>query len=313
MRRFAWSDDLPVIGKLPFEDVMQVLRDMGDMEEAADLEQTYNRAFSEQGVLGETEKGYEWWRFWDRPWSHTGHTLGYLAPADPASEVQPLQHASAVVPDDTLKNARVKITLDNFYVAAYPGLGTHSILLQFYIHNQVKDKGEHLYFNLLCSARDGDHATVHGAPLFQGLNVGLEGIVLGVYAVNIQSSGDEKLLSFLKGDLFKEGLKLLTTIQPATALFSSAMHHLTTQVAQHYKSKVLELKLGLDFSKITSRYQLKEGSYIAVQLRERDPNIWMWDEWVYQKKSGLVVSKANMKRRIPHNYFIFSISRYINP
>jgi hypothetical protein len=302
MSRFTWSDDIPVIGSLPLDEMTSKLREMEDVETAADLEEARNVWSSERGVLGSAEEGNEWWRFWDRPWSHTGYTLGHLALPNSNDELQPIQHASATAPDDTLKNTRIKITLDTFYVASYPGLGgTHRILLKFYTRNQVQGKSEHLHFNIFCNAREGDHASVQGIPIFLGLKVGAQGIVLGVYTVNVQDSGDEKLLGFLKSDLFKDGLKLLNAVQPATALLSSAMQHLTTYVAGRWKNaKVQELELGLDFSKVPTHYRLKEGSYIAVQMRESDQESWMWDEWIYERKNGLVVSKANTKRRIPY-------------
>jgi hypothetical protein len=316
MSQFTWSDDIPVIGRMPLDEVKAKLSEMGDAETAADLDAARNRFSSKRGVLGPTDGGNEWWRFWDRPWTHTGYTFGYLAQAGSnnkpsKNDLRAIQHAAAIPSDDTLKNTRVKITLDAFYVASYPGLGTHQILLKFYTRNQVKGKTEDLHFNIFCSARKGDHATVHGSPIFVGLNVGAQGIVLGFYTVNVRSSGDDTFLNFLRSDLFKGGLQLLTAVQPAIALFSSTMQNLATYIANREKNaKVQEFELGLDFSKSATVYHLNEGSYIAVQIPEKDQPIWMWDEWVYQTRSCLVVNKANTKRRIPYNYLIFSISKY---
>lgn len=315
MSRYSWSDDIPVIGELPLDEVASKLREMGDVEALSDLEQARSVWSSERGVLDGKEVQSEWWHFWGRPWSHTGHEIGYLAPANASGNLQTFQHVSSGSADDSLKGARIKITLDTFYVASYPGLhGSHRILLKFYSQNQVQGKSEHLHYNVLCNARDGEHASVQGVPIFLGLKVGPQGILLGIYTVNVQNSTDEKIFGFLKSDVFQDGLKLLNAVQPATALFSSVMQHLATQVAGRWiNAKVQELQVGLDFSTISTRPKLKEGSYIAVQMPPRALDGWKWDEWIYESNNGLVVSIKNRKRRIPFNYLIFSISKYVEP
>jgi hypothetical protein len=73
---------------------------------------------------------------------------------------------------------------------------------------------------------------------------------------------------------------------------------------------VQDFYLGLDFSNITTRARLAEGSYIAVQISESMKLAWDWDEWVYDPSSGQVVNDYDRTELIPYNYIIFSVSRY---
>ena len=119
--------------------------------------------------------------------------------------------------DASLKNARIKITLDRLRVASYPGGGLHRVLFDFYAQNQVPGGAEDLHFNATFRVREGEHAAVVGFPIFIGLNVGTEGVAFRCYTVNVANEEDERLLGFLESDTFKSGLRLATTAQPAIA------------------------------------------------------------------------------------------------
>jgi hypothetical protein len=68
--------------------------------------------------------------------------------------------------------------------------------------------------------------------------------------------------------------------------------------------------MGLDFSAISTRARLAEGSYLAVQIPETIQAVWDWSQWVYNPVSGRVVNKDDGTQLIPYNYIVFSISRY---
>jgi hypothetical protein len=122
---------------------------------------------------------------------------------------------------------------------------------------------------------------------------------------------DEAALSFLESDVFKGGLKLASTVQPAIAPLSAMAKGLTETIAKRKKNApVQDFYLGLDFSNITTRARLAEGSYIAVQIPESMKLAWDWDEWVYDPSSGQVVNDYDRTELIPYNYIIFSVSRY---
>src|SRR5271157_4954641 len=139
-----WFDDLPVVGRLSPEYAATKLREVGEDEEAARLEES-----SREGTAVEKSPGglQAWWLFQDRPWQHTAHAFGYLALSAPGTELRPIQHAGNIEPDLALQNSRITITLDRLRVADYPGRGTHRILFDFAAQNQVPGGVEPLHFN----------------------------------------------------------------------------------------------------------------------------------------------------------------------
>ena len=302
-------DDLPVLGKLPPELAAQKLREIGDDATAEALERSAAQG-DDQAV---SFAAGDWlWPFHDKPWQHTAHAFGFLPPAPPGDELIPIRHASNMAADASLKNARIKITLDRLRVASYPGGGLHRVLFDFYAQNQVPGGTEDLHFNATFRVREGQHAAVIGFPIFVGLNVGAEGVAFRCYTVNVANDGDEKLLGFLESDVFKAGLRLATTAQPAIAPFTATALGLTKAIAAHSRNvPVQDVALGLDFSSIATRARLAEGSYLAVQMSEADNAAWNWDQWAYNPVSGQIVSRADSKSFIPHNYLVFSISRFV--
>jgi hypothetical protein len=298
-----WFSDLPVLGKLPRDKVAEKLRELGEDEAA-------------HAVLlprmPETSRVYgSWWPSLNRAWQHTAHTFGYLAPAAPGDELLSIRHAGNIEADVTLKKARIKITLDRLRVADYPGSGTHRILFDFYAQNQVPNSIEHLHFNATYRAREAEQAAILGFPIFVGLTVGSDGVAFKCYTVNVKNEGDETFLNCLESDVFKAGLKLGTTLQPAIAPLSGLVLALTKTIASRHRNvPVQEFYLGLDFSNIPTRARLAEGAYIAVQIPETMQGVWDWGEWAYNPARGQVVSRSNQGQLIPYNYLIFSVSRY---
>jgi hypothetical protein len=224
----------------------------------------------------------------------------------------PILHAGNIRPQEDLKKSRIKITLDSLRVAAYPGTGVHHVLFDFYAQNQIAGKNvEHLHFNASYRAREGERAAILGYPIFLGLNVGGEGVMFKCYTVNVKNESDEALLNFLDSDVFKAGLKLAKTAQPAIAPLSQMALGLTRTLASRNKNvPVQDFYLGLDFSAVPTRARLSEGSYIAVQIPEALQTIWDWQDWVYNPGNGQIVNKADTAKLIPHNYLVFSVSRY---
>jgi hypothetical protein len=220
----------------------------------------------------------------------------------------PILHAGNITPDRTLKNARIKITLDRMHVAEYPGRGTHHILFDFYAQNQVVGGVEHLHFNASYKARQGEQAAILGYPIFVGLGVSNEGVAFKCYTVNVKNEEDEAFLGFLESDVFKSGLTLATAVQPAIAPLSGMAFAITKSIAgRHRNVPVQEFYLGLDFSSVPTRARLARGSYLAVQIPESDQKAWDWGAWVYDAASGQVVTKEE-KGPMNLNYLIFSVS-----
>lgn len=306
MSASTWFDDLPVLGKLPPAQAAAKLRALGEVETAAALEAAQGEVMRGPVFGG----GRGWWPFQDKAWQHTAHAFGYLAPAPPDSGPLPIRHAGNIAADPTLKNARLKLTLDRLRVAEYPGGGTHRVLFDFYAQNQVPGHVEHLHFNATHRVREGEQAAVLGYPLFVGLNVGTEGMAFKCFTVNVRNDADQTFLSFLESDVFKAGLQLASTVQPVLAPFSQMAIALTKTIASHHENvPVQDFYMGLDFSTIPTRARLAEGAYLAVQIPETLQAVWDWSQWVYNPGGGQVVNNADPTRLIPYNYIVFSVSR----
>lgn len=301
-----WFDDRPILGKLPLERAAVKLREVGEEQAAAQLEEATTQ---EAATLGKGPQ--KRWPFGDRPWQHTAHTFGHLAPAPPGGDMLPIRDAGNIAADETLKNGRIKITLDRLRVADYPGGSTHRVLFDFYAQNQVPGQVEHLHFNAAYRVREGEQAAIRGYPIFVGLNVGSEGVAFKCFTVNVSNDADETFLGFLESDAFKAGLQLATTVQPAIGLFSETALGLTKAIAARNRNvPVQDFYLGLDFKSIAMGVRLAEGSYLAVQIPETFQTVWDWGQWVYSPAQGRVVNKADPTQLIPYNYLVFSISRY---
>src|SRR2546421_179729 len=224
----GWFDDLPVIGKLPPEQAIIKLREVGEDDVADMLEMTQEaetKAFRSPDFRS-------WLHLQDRPWEHTAHTFGYLAPASPGNAPLPIQSIGAVAADASLKHARIKITLSRLRVASYPGGGMHRVLLHFFAQNQLPHNKEDLHFNATYRVREGEHAGIHGYPIFIGLNVGDEGLSFRCHTINVSNDQDEAFLDFLESDVFKAGLKLVNTAQPVIAPFSELALGIATTIAK---------------------------------------------------------------------------------
>ncbi len=306
-----WFDDVPVLGRMSPAQAAAKLHEIGEDETANAL---LSREVRAKGLMMGAEEGpWEMVKglFRPRAWQHTAHAFGYLAPAPAGDEMLPIKNAGNIEPDSSLKNARVKITLDRLRVADYPGGGMHQVLFDFYAQNQAQDKVEHLHFNATYRVREGEHAATVGYPIFVGLNVGSEGLAFKCFTVNVRNDDDEALLSFLDSDVFKAGLKLATTAQPALAPFSEMALGLTKAIATRNRNvPVQDFYMGLDFSNIPTRARLAEGAYLAVQIPEQEQAIWDWSEWVYNPNTGRVVNRDDPKQLIPYNYLVFSVTRY---
>jgi hypothetical protein len=209
------------------------------------------------------------------------------------------------------KNARIRITLNCLRVAKYPGSGMHNVLFDFYAQNQIPGNVEHLHFNATFRVQEGERAAILGYPIFVGLNVGTAGVAFKCFTVNVKNDDDEAFLGFLESDVFKAGLHLASTMQPAIAPLSGLAVGLTKTIASRHRNvPVQDFYLGLDFGDVPLQARLAEGSYLAVQIPESFQTIWDWSEWVYNPSSGQVVHKADPTQLIPYNYLVFGVSRY---
>src|SRR5262249_33479536 len=154
--------------------------------------------------------------FRDRPppiWLSASHAFGHLPLPSSGGQSLPIRYAGAIEPDVSLRNGRVNIKLDRLRVKAYPGGGTHQVLLDFNARNQGPGGAEALHFNATFRVPEGEHAGVVGHPVFLGLNVGAEGAAFHCRTINVHNEQDEALLRALESDVFRDGLRLATAAQ----------------------------------------------------------------------------------------------------
>src|ERR1700675_3179301 len=96
-----WFDDLPVLGKLPAEVAAAKLEEVGEHDAATALQ-------GSGGAAMQAFASAKWWPFQDKPWQHTAHAFGYLAPSVPTDASLPIRHAGNIAADTSLKSSRIK-------------------------------------------------------------------------------------------------------------------------------------------------------------------------------------------------------------
>ncbi|MCP1220453.1 hypothetical protein NKW45_01165 [Acetobacter orientalis] len=274
--------------------IIEYLREIGD-DETADQ-------FCGQGGTGQS-MGPLWG---NAVWGYTGVLIGYLAPDATGSEIE-IQNATQLVPEPSLKGKRVKITLDRFWVDNYPGKGEHTVLCEFTGKNQIQGEAEELRFALTVKARDGSGAATIGTPIFLGLSVGENGISFEGSTVNVRSDLDDDLLKALGTGPLRDGLSLLTTVQPALKPFVGLAGSLVSAVASRSKNRpVYSFKLGLDFESGSTSACLRYGSFIVIQ---GDNANWSWRNVVWNSEAQQVLTRQDNKP-IKFNYLVFRVSPY---
>jgi hypothetical protein len=296
---------VPVLGNLPPERVEEKLRQMG---ETADAERVEHAAAA---VAKAAFLPASWWPFADRPWQYVTHQFGFVPPAARRGGTPVhLRDAGAVPPDQSLKGARVKITLDTLRAARYPDGDEHNVLFDFYARGQAAGEAEHLHFSMNLRVRNGEFSGVSGRPIFVGLPVGGEGLNFKCFTVNVASAEDEKFLGFLDSDAFRGGLWLVAAQQPAAALFSATAQALTRQIAaRHRNVPAQDFCLSLDFSGNPARAALAEGTYVVVQGPGDAGPPWKWGGWLLLP-GGQLVTRADQATLPPFDYLLFTLTRF---
>lgn len=243
-----------------------------------------------------------------KPWQHTSHAFGFIS----SSEPNKISNAVSITADQSLKNQRIKVTLDLLYVHDYPGTGRHHVLFDFKGENQiVNSETQPVHYSQTRTIQEGQFAAIVSIPIFIGLTVGNEGVGFECKTVNVNNENDEKFLGILDSKEVKAGLKLVNTINPVVPIVTSLAEGIAKQMATRNRNKTIQdFAMGLDFSTVPTRAKLKEGTYIAVQVDNLAG--WNWSEWEYKAESGVIVSKADTTKTIPFNYLVFSISKFVD-
>jgi hypothetical protein len=243
-----------------------------------------------------------------RPWQYTSHAFGFISPTSSKTEPVDIIEAGGIEPDTSLRNSRIKVALSRLRVFDYPGGGIHQILFDFYGQNQVQGQTEDVHFTQTYRVQQGEQAGIIGYPVFIGLNVGSEGVDFQCHTVNVKNEEDEKLIEFLDSDIFKKGLSLVSTLNPAVPVITSFATGLTNAIANRNSNVgVQQFYMGLDFSDNPMGARLAQGSYIAVQVPRAEE--WDWTKWVFNPKNGQIVPRDNLTGSVPYNYLVFSVDK----
>lgn len=289
MKPFDESRSLGYLSDLELADYLEGIGD----EDAA-------RVFRQTGAKGQSVA-----RLRGAAYAHTAHVFGFIPDGSSHQARQPIMPAASVDADQSLMGSRIKVTLDGFRVAEYPGLGQHTVLFDFQGRDQAGAEAQDLQFASVLTVNDGDNAAVSGVPIFTGLTVPPDGLSFKARTLSIRSSGDETILSVLKSAAFKDGLKLLGKVQPALPQLVSLAGGITENLLKRrWNEQVQFFDLGLDFTSSRTSVRLRKGSYVVVQVA--DASLWDWGNWFYDSNSMNVVDQEG--RILKSNTIIFAIS-----
>lgn len=280
------------LGEQSSSKIVQYLRLIGDHESADRMQ---------GGAAGGQAMGMPWRT---EPWQYSGILLGYLSPIV-ENDGGTIENAATIAPDASLKNTRIKVSIDRFRVHRYPGLGQHRILCEFAGKNQIEEP-EELRYAIKTEATDGASASLMSVPIFIGVSVGKNGISFEGRTVNLGSDLDDDLLAVLESGPLKEGLSLLTTLQPALKPFVGLAQGVVGAVLKRAHNKQIHaFKLGLDFASSQTGAKLRHGSFIVLQ-GDAAPG-WTWSQYAWNASAQQVVD-AITGEPIPFNYMIFRVS-----
>ncbi|MBS1911114.1 MAG: hypothetical protein JST22_03935 [Bacteroidetes bacterium] len=245
----------------------------------------------------------------ERPWLSTSHVFGYMAPAGTGGPAEIIP-AGSVVPDRTLIQQQLRITLDAVRAASYPGRGPRTVLVHVVAENVAGNGAGSAEFSRRFTIGDRDSAAVSGLPVFNRLPVQSAGVLLTCAAVSVGNHADDQLLALLDGDVFKAGLDLATIAGPALALVTTFVAGITRAVLRGRRNAMIQrFDLGLDLSAIATRMKLAEGSYVALQLPHEQQAGWDWSRWRYDPATARIVARDATRRTLDLNYLVFGISR----
>jgi len=243
-------------------------------------------------------------------YSHTGMVIGFVAPNAAQGKTCPVESATQLAADTALIQTRIKISLDKFFVSSYPGYGQHTILCEYSGKNQALTEAEDLRFALRFNAHDNASAALNGVPIFLGLTVGPDGISFTGSSVCVRSAVNDEVLAAFDNPVFKSGLTLLNTAQPALKPLSTLAIAAVKWTANRGKNKVIHtFDIGLDFGGGATSARLRHGSYIVVQTD--DAGAWDWKNFEWNRDAMGLQYKGEPGREITFNYSVYGVSAFV--
>ena len=246
-------------------------------------------------------------------WRRTEHTFGYIEVNDDGDDFYDIEPATTITPDQSLKGQQVNIKLGSLYTMNYPGWGRHNVLMHFKCKHAKEASTEtaSIEFEQKFKSKEGEGAGSIGNFIFLGLRVPANGMQFEVKTINVSNDKDEAALKILESDVIKNGLDLVkmsfAAVEPFTKMAKGVLGLLLTS----NRNKIVQnFTIGFDFSETAASIaKLRLGTYVAVQAKKDTIN---WNDWVYKRSTGLVVSKQDNSVRLPYNHLTFNVLPFSN-
>ncbi len=248
------------------------------------------------------------WNRKPKAWEHSSYAFGFIPIKTNNDNLLKIHEARSIIADQSLKDAKITLSLDYFRAYDYPGKGKHRVLFKFNAKNYLKDSGEQdLSFNQTFAIQEGQNAPISGYPIFVGLNTGRQLMQFDVEIVNISNDNDGQLLDTIEKGVVKNGITLLNTLNPVLPILSEYATGITKLIAGRNRNiEITSPKMGLYFDDIASHLKMSRGVYIAIQTS--NPGEFNWNQWHYNRSFGEIQSIDGTHKELPYNYFAFSIS-----
>lgn len=248
------------------------------------------------------------WNRKPKAWEHSSYAFGFIPINTSNDNLLKIHEARSITADQSLKDAKINISLDYFRAYEYPGRGKHRVLFKFNAKNYLKDSAEQdLSFNQTFAIQEGQNAPISGYPIFIGLNTGKQLMQFDVEIINVSYDNDDQLLDAMEKGVVKNGITLLGTLNPVIPILSEYATGITKLIAGRNRNReITSPKMGLYFDNIASHLKMARGVYIALQTSE--PGVFDWNQWHYNRSFGTVQSIDGTYNELPYNYFAFSIS-----
>lgn len=244
-------------------------------------------------------------------WIGTEHTYGYIQPSADGADLLNIDFASTIQPDNSLKGQKINIKLGSLYTMRYPGWGRHNVLMHFKCKHAKDNSSETLLieFEQKFKSKEGEGAGNIGDFIFLGVKVPSNGLQFEVQTVNISNDSDDEALKILESDTIKNGLDLVNASFATLAPFTKMAQGILGLLLSRNRNKIVQhFTIGFDFdTEAVEIAKLRIGTYIVAQAKK---NVLNWNEWGYQRSSGLVVRKDNPTIRLPYNHITFNILKH---
>ena len=274
-------------------ELAEFLKEIGDEAAAGELREAGARGQSIARLMG-------------KAYTHTAHVVGYIPEGSSSGAAVSILPAFEAEPDHSLVGTQIKVTLDAFQVAEYPGLGQHTVLFDFQGRDQAGAETQDLQFaSVRLPSTIAIGPRVSGVPIFTGLTVPRDGLSFKARTILIANKGDQTIIDVLQSSAFKDGLKLMGQIQPALPQLVSLAGGIAQNLLKRPKNEQVQLfDLGLDFGSGQTSARLRRGSYVVVQVP--GSSMWRWDSWKFDPHTMSIVDSDG--RQAQYNTIVFGVT-----